>query len=233
MTIGREKYWKNVRKEKQTDNSFCIYLDEICLKSDKGNNIKLSAQLADEVVREWNAEGKIDSIKNSFHTKLCFSVADMTKKERENVLGRLVEYGNCDPICYIADQPTKLHLKQKDLYSPLIDWAENFFSIKLNNGSGLLFIEQPALNSGKIKTYLDGLDNFHLAAINEITKCLGSLFTCLALYKNVVSQEFAWEVANVEDNFRIELWGEVEEETLIKSVNFDHFNNLVKILKMI
>ena len=233
MIISKKKYWKTVKKEKQTDNLFQIYLDEICLKSDHGNNIKLSALLADEVVREWKADGKVDAIKNSFYTKLCFSVADMTKKERENVLGRLVEYGNCDPICYIADQPTKLHLKQKRLYSPLIDWAEKFLSIKLNKGSGLLFIEQPSSNSGKIKKYLDELDNFHLAAINEITKSLGSLYTCLALYKNVVNQEFAWEVANVEDNFRIEVWGKVEEETLIKSVNFDHFNNLVKILKMI
>ena len=233
MILGREKYWKNVKKEKHADNLFRVYLDEICLKSDKGNNIKLSAQLADEVVREWNADGKIDAIKNSFYTKLCFSVADMTKKERENVLNRLVEYGNCDPICYIADQPTKLHLKQRNLYSPLIDWAEKYFSIKLNKGSGLLFIEQPAPNSERIETYLNGLDNFHLVAINEITKSLGSLFTCVALYKNAISRELAWEVANVEDNFRIEAWGEVEEETLIKNVNFDHFNNLVKILKMI
>ena len=233
MIISKEKYWKNVKKEKQADDLFLIYLDDICLKSDNGNNIKLSAPLADEVVREWKADGKVDAIKNSFYTKLCFSVADMTKKERENVLGRLVEYGNCDPICYLADQPTKLHLKQKSLYTPLIDWAEKFLSIKLNKGSRLLFIEQPPLNSGKIKSYLDELDNFHLAAINEITKSLGSLFTCLALYKNAVNQEFAWEVANVEDNFRIEVWGEVEEETLIKKVNFDHFNSLVNILKMI
>ncbi|MFL2800676.1 MAG: ATP12 family protein [Paracoccaceae bacterium] len=233
MIIGREKYWKKVKKEKQTDNLFLIYLDKICLKSDQGNNIKLSTQLADEVVREWNTDGKIDAIKNSFYTKLCFSVADMTKKERKNVLGRLVEYGNCDPICYIADQPIKLHLTQKNLYSPLIDWAEKFLSIKLNKGAGLRFIEQPPLNSGKIKKYLDGLDNFHLATINEITKSLGSLFTCLALYNNALSKELAWKVANVEDNFRIEVWGEVEEETLIKRVNYDHFNNLVKILKMI
>ena len=123
--------------------------------------------------------------------------------------------------------------KQKSLYSPLIDWAEKFFSIKLNRGPGLIFIEQPSLNSCKIKEYLDRLDNFHLVAINEITKSLGSLFTCVALYKNAISRELAWEVANVEDNFRIEAWGEVEEETLIKNVNFDHFNNLVKILKMI
>ena len=233
MIISKEKYWKNVKKEEQTDNFFLIYLDEIPLKSDQGNNIKLSAKLADEVVREWKADGKVDAIKNSFYTKLCFSVADMTKSERENVLSHLVEYGNCDPICYIADQPRKLHLKQKSLYSPLINWAEKFLSIKLNKGSRLLFIDQPSLNSAKIKNYLDELDNFHLAAINEITKSLGSLFTCLALYKNAVSHELAWEVANVEDNFRIEVWGEVEEETLIKNINFDHFNNLVKILKMI
>ena len=157
----------------------------------------------------------------------------MTQKERENVLSRLVAYGNCDPICYIADEPKKLHIKQKKLYDPLIDWAQKFLSIKLNKGPGILFIEQPSLNSGNIKKSLEELDNFHLTTIHELTKSLGSLFTSLALYKNIVSPELAWEVANIEDNFRIDVWGEVEEETLIKNVNFDHFNKLVKILKMI
>ena len=85
----------------------------------------------------------------------------MTQKERENVVGRLVAYGNCDPICYIADEPKKLHIKQKKLYDPLIDWAQKFLSIKLNKGPDLLFIEQPSLNSGKIKQSLEELDDFH------------------------------------------------------------------------
>ena len=233
MIIGREKYWKSVRKKKQSNNLFLIYLDDTCLKSDQGNNIKLTAQLAEEVIREWNADGKIDTIKNSFYTKFCFSVTDMTMRERENVSGRLVEYGNCDPICYIADEPTKLHVKQKNLYNPLVDWAEKFFTIKLNKGSGLLFIDQPSANSDKIKKFLEGLNNFQLTAVHELTKSMGSLFTCLALYKNVISPELSWEVANVEDNFRIEVWGEVEEEMQIRNIKFDHFNNLVKILHMI
>ena len=103
----------------------------------------------------------------------------------------------------------------------------------MNRGTGLLFIEQPPLNSCIIKKYLEEFDNFHLTAIHELTKRLGSLFTCLALYKNVVSPEIAWEVANVEDNFRIEVWGEVEEEKQKKIVDFDHFKDLTKILQMI
>ena len=96
-----------------------------------------------------------------------------------------------------------------------------------------MFIEQPPLNSSNIRKSLEELDDFHLTIIHELTKSLGSLFTSLALYNNIITPEFAWEVANVEDNFRIELWGEVEEETLMKNANFDHFNKLVKILKMI
>ncbi len=233
MIISKDKYWKSVRKEEQSKNLFLIYLDEVCLKSDKGHKLKLSEQLANEVVREWSADGKLSAIKNSFFTKFCFSAMDITKKEREAVFGRLVEYGNCDPICYIASEPTKLHLKQENLYSPLIEWAEKFFSIKLNKVTGLLFIEQPLLNANIIKKYLEELDNFHLTAIHELTKSLGSFFTCLALYKNVVSPELAWEVANVEDNFRIEVWGEVEEEKQKKNVDFDHFKDLTKILQMI
>ena len=115
----------------------------------------------------------------------------------------------------------------------MIDWAEKFFSIKLNIGTGLLFIEQAPLNANIIKKFLEELDNFHLTAIHELTKSLGSFFTCLALYKNVVSPEHAWEVANVEDNFRIEVWGEVEEEKQKKNVDFDHFKELTNILRMI
>ncbi len=233
MIISKDKYWKTVRKKEQGKNLFFIYLDEVCLKSDKGHKLVLSEQLANEVVREWSADGKLSAIKNSFFTKFCFSATDITKKERETIFGNLVEYANCDPICYIACEPTKLHLKQKNFYSPLIHWAENFFSIKLNIGTGLLYIEQPPLNANIIKKYLEELDNFHLTAIHELTKSLGSLFTSLALYENAVSSELAWEVANVEDNFRIEVWGEVEEEKQKKNIDFDHFKDLTKILQMI
>ena len=115
MIIGKKRFWKNVRKEEQYNNLFKIYLDESCLQSDQENNILLPARLADEVVKEWNADGKIDTIKNSFYTKFCFSVIDMGQNERENVLTSMVAYGNCDPICYIADEPKKLHIKQKKL----------------------------------------------------------------------------------------------------------------------
>ena len=233
MIISKEKYWKEVRKEEFKDNLFRIYLDENCLQSNQGNDIMVSERLADEIVREWSKDGKIDSIKNSFFTKFCFSATDFTEEERLTVLDRLVEYGNCDPICYIASEPAKLHLKQKTLYKPLIEWAEKLLSIKLKTGSSLLFIEQPVLNSSKIKDYLEELDNFHLTVVHELTKSLGSLFTSLALYRKFVSPERAWEVANAEDNFRIEVWGEVEEETLIKNANLEMFNSLVKILNMI
>ncbi len=233
MIVSKDKYWRRVRKEEQSKNFFLIYLDEVCLKSDKGHTLRLSEQLANEVVREWSADGKISAIKNRLYTKFCFSATDITKKEREAVFRRLVEYCSCDPICYIASEPTKLHLKQKNLYSPLIEWAEKFFSIKLNIGTGLLFIKQPPINANIIKKYLEELDDFHLTAIHELTKSLGSLFISLALYKNVVTPELAWEVANVEDNFRIEVWGEVEEEKQKKNVDFDHFKDLAKILQMI
>ena len=233
MIISRDRYWKRVRKEEQDNNLFLIYLDDVCLKSNQGNNIKLSEKLADEIVREWSVDGKIDVIKNSFFTRFSFSVTDITEKEKETVLARLVNYSECDPVCYIAGEPKKLLLKQKKLYCPIIDWVEEFLSINLNKASGLLHVEQPRLNSGKIRKYLEEFDNFHLMAIHELTKSLGSLFTCLALYKNIVSPEVAWEIANVEDNFRIDVWGKVEEETLIKSLNHDHFKKLVKILQLI
>ena len=139
-----------------------------------------------------------------------------------------LEYG-----LYLENNWYKLNLKQEKLYNPLIEWAEKCLSIKLNKAPGLLFVEQPILNSIKIKNYVEDLDNFQLTALHELTKCLGSLFTALALYNKFVSPDQAWEIANVEDNFRIEIWGEVEEEMVIKNINLEFFNNIGKILNMI
>ena len=66
MIISKDKYWKSVRKEELSKKLFLIYLDEVCLKSDKGHKLKLSEQLANEVVREWRADGKLSAIKSSF-----------------------------------------------------------------------------------------------------------------------------------------------------------------------
>ena len=123
MIISKEKYWKEVRKEEFKDNLFRIYLDETRLQSNQGNDIMISERLADEIVREWSVDGKIDSIKNSFFTKFCFSATDCTEEERAAVLDRLVEYGNCDPICYIASEPAKLNLKQEKLYNQMKQMA--------------------------------------------------------------------------------------------------------------
>ena len=64
MIISKDKYWKRVRKKEQSKNLFLIYLDEVCLKSDKGHKLKLSELLANEVVREWSADGKLSAIKD-------------------------------------------------------------------------------------------------------------------------------------------------------------------------
>ena len=233
MIIDRKKNWKNVKKVKHSSNLYEIYLDDVRLKSDKGNDLKLPEYLADEIVLEWSDDKSVNAIKKSFFTKFSFSVADFNENEHKSVIEGLLEYGNCDPICYIADKPRKLHVKQKKLYKPTIKWIEKFLSVKLNIGEGLLFVEQPLLNSHKIKKYLTDLNNFQLVAIHELTKSIGSLFITLAIYEKSITPKMAWEVANVEDNHRIEVWGEVEEETHIKNVNLEHFNRLVGILKMI
>ena len=59
MIISKDKYWKTVRKEEHSKNLYLIYLDEVCLKSDKGHKLQLSEHLANEVVREWSVDGKL------------------------------------------------------------------------------------------------------------------------------------------------------------------------------
>ena len=58
----------------------------------------------------------------------------------------------------------------------------------------------------------------------------GSFFIATAVFIGVVKAKDAWNTSVIEDTYRIELWGEVEEETVVSKNKKEYFFSFVKLM---
>ena len=230
MVIKRVKNWKAVTISKTRVSTYNVLLDNDHLLSELGNIIELPKKLAASVAKEWRRNEDIEEIKKKFYTKFCFGVFDHTTPLRLKVFQTILEYADCDLVCYLAENPVDLVERQKKLFATYIDWADEFLGIKLITGIGIKHVKQNSQNEAKIKRYLDKLNDFELTIVYELTKLTGSFFIATAVYFGVVRAKDAWSASVIEDTYRIELWGEVPEETAVSKNKKEYFFSFVKLM---
>ncbi len=230
MIIKKVKSWKTVTISKTKGTAYNVLLDRDQLLSELGNIIELPKKLAVSVANEWRNNQDIEEIRKKFHTKFCFSVFDHTAPLRLKVLQNILEYADCDLVCYLAENPSELVERQKKLFARYIDWADKFLGIKLRIGNGIKYVKQNSKNEAKIKGYLENLDDFELTILYELTNLTGSFFIAATVFSGVVKAQVAWDASVIEDTYRIELWGEVEEEIAVSKNKKEYFFSFVKLM---
>ena len=230
MIIKKVNNWKTVAISKTPGSAYNVLLDNDYLISELGNIIELPKKLAFSVAKEWRSNQDVEKIKKEFHTKFCLSVFDHTVPLRLKVLQTILEYADCDLVCYLAENPIKLVERQKKLFARYIDWADEFLEIKLRIGTGIKHVKQNSKNEAKIKRYLEKLNNFELTIVYELTNLTGSFFIATAVFIGVVKAKDAWNASVIEDTFRIEMWGEIEEEIAVSKNKKEYFFSFVKLI---
>jgi chaperone required for assembly of F1-ATPase len=229
MILQKKKSWKSVRISRVVNSTYEILLDKVRLKTEREVSIQVPKKLALSVSREWRAHEDITQIKKKFHTSFCFSVFDNTLIHKKKMLQTMLEYADCDLICYLADKPSALVNKQTKNFLPFIKLAESFFSINLNLGKGVLHIKQNSKNQRKIMAYLEKLSVFEITLLYELTNLTGSFFISTALVRGICRPTDAWRASNIEDSYRIKIWGSVEEESQLIEARRKLFYSLVKL----
>ncbi len=230
MIIKKVNNWKTVTVSKTKGSAYNVLLDNKYLLSELGNIIELPKRLAVSVAKEWRRNQDVEKIKKEFYTKFCLSVFDHTSPSRLKVLQTILEYADCDLVCYLAENPIELVERQKKLFARYIDWADEFLEIKLRIGTGIKHVKQNRRNEAKIKRYLEKLNNFELTIVYELTSLTGSFFIAAAFFIGVVKAKDAWNASVIEDTYRIELWGEVEEEITVSKNKQEYFFSFIKLM---
>ncbi len=172
------------------------------------------AALAEAMAAEWEAQK--DTIKPDAMplTRLANSAIDGVSERRLEVVADLTGYAETDLICYWAEHPRELAARQAHGWRPLLDWAASRFGANLQTFGGVMPQPQPADAVAALGQAVAAFDPFHLAALHLMTTAMGSLVLALAVAERRLDAEAAFDLAEIDERYQREQWGEDQEAAL-------------------
>ena len=123
-----KRFWTETRAD-ACDGGYPVYLDPRTVRTPaKAAFVVPSRALAEAIAVEWDAQAdKIDPSTMPM-TRTANSAIDKVTAQREEVAEMLAAYGDSDLLCYRADHPLELQLRQAASWDPLLGWVRSVHS---------------------------------------------------------------------------------------------------------
>lgn len=207
------RFWREASVAEQ-DGRFVLMLDGRSARTPGRRPLSARTRaLGAAMTQEWNAQGTfLDPISMPV-TRLLNAAIDGVADQREAVRDEIVRYAGTDMLCYRADEPASLVVRQAAAWDPLIAWAAEALGAELLVTTGIMHRAQSTKALAAIQAAVAIDDPARLAALSTITTLTGSAILALAVAKGRLEAEAAWSAAHVDEDFQIERWGADEEAT--------------------
>jgi len=165
--------------------------------------------LADAIAQEWSAVPEKAEINAALLplTRLAATGIDRVPGQRKRVIDDTAKFGGTDLLCYRAPAPESLVLRQRTLWQPLLDWADERHGARLVVVEGASFVAQPAGALAALRAAVAGHGDLGLSALFNLTHLAGSLVIALAVAERHLTAAQAFEAAQLDELFQIERWG--------------------------
>lgn len=167
-----------------------------------------SPALAEAVADEWRQVGETIDPRAMPLTGLSNAAIDRIAPDPAAFAAGLAKYGESDLLCYRADHPLKLQLRQQAAWDPLLDWARTRYGIDPVTTTGVMHRAQSPETVTKLADAVAALSPFQLAALSPLVTVTGSLISALALVEGAATPEDIWAAANLDEDWQAEHWGE-------------------------
>lgn len=191
---------------------FTVLLDGKPVKTPGKRPLEVESRpLAEAVAAEWNAQGEeIDPQAMPLMALAC-SAIDLIPGRREQEIEELAAYGDTELLCYRVERPADLAERQAAGWQPLLDWAARHLDAPLEPVVSISYQPQPEISLAALRRAIESHDDLQLAALSLAVRSSGSLVIGLALSHGAITPGEAFEAAELEASYQIELWGEDAE----------------------
>lgn len=203
-------------------SGYRVRLDGRPIRTPGGRPLILPTQaMAEAIAEEWQRQGdRIDVAAMGF-TRLAATAVDRVAEGRLAVIEMLLSYAGADALCYRAEEPIDLVLRQQQRWQPLLDWAAESLGARLVVTLGILPVAQPEPALAALRRVLDAMDSWELTALAVIAQACGSLVLAIALARGRIDAEEAFALSQLDESYQIERWGEDGEATRRRTVLHD------------
>ncbi|WP_174800853.1 ATP12 family chaperone protein [Martelella limonii] len=202
---------------------FAIKLDGRGVKTPGRKPLVLPTATAAEMVRaEWHAQEKVIDPAKMPVTRLANTVIDGVAENADAVFSEIVAYAGNDMLFYRAEAPEELVARQAERWDPVLAWTQQVLGAQFMLIQGVMFSEQPTESIEAFQVELARhRDPFALGSLHVMTTLTGSALVTLALARRRLTLDEAWALANLEEDWTIEHWGEDAEAAKRRAKRFE------------
>lgn len=209
--------WQGKRFFKHADVSveeggYAVRLDNRPIRTPAGAPLFVASRaLAHAIAAEWQAQEDTIRPPSMPMMALATTAIDQVRGNRDTVVATVVAYGGTDLLCYRADHPADLAVRQQTRWQPLLDRAEAVWGARLLHTRGVIPTRQPAETLAALQAAVEQFNDLELTALASAVHAAGSLIVGLALASGWIDADEAFEIAELDETYQIERWGEDPE----------------------
>ena len=230
----KKRFWRVVSiKLDDKLHGYKITLDEKILNTPCKRPIVMpTKKMADLVVSEWVSIKREINPEEMPYTRFVNSSIDKIEPQLNDIRKLLLEYGDCDLVCYRAESPQVLIDRQELAWGGIIEWAKKELNVHLKVFNGVIHSSQPIKSILELEKHIFELSVFQLCALHELVTISGSLILSLAVTKGFLSENTAWEASQVDEQWQTDQWGiDIDAQTVCeeKRASFFHAAQFFKV----
>lgn len=171
-----------------------------------------TARLAELLRDEWANQVEVIDPRTMPVTRLINTAIDGVAVEAQAVFEDILRFSSSDMLCYRAESPENLVLRQQQQWDPVLDWAANQHGARFELIEGVMPKDQPRDATAAFSTVLRKYDTpIELAVLHTVTTLTGSAILALAFAEGHLAAEDVWKLAHLEEDWTAEHWGEDAE----------------------
>jgi chaperone required for assembly of F1-ATPase len=189
-----------------------------------------SAELAEAVAAEWNAQTNLIAPVRMPLTRLANAIIDGVADRPGPVVAEVAKYLASDLLFYRASGPTELVARQARHWDPVLAWAREILQVDFRTVEGVVHVAQPDAALGAARKAIPS-DPWRLGAVHAATTLTGSALLALALLRGRLSVDETWRAAHVDEDWNVDQWGRDELESERVAFRFAEFQAAGTVLR--
>lgn len=203
-----KRFWQDVTVAAEGDG-YVISLDGRAIRTPGRLPLVVpSLALAETIAEEWRAvAGEIAPAAMRL-TGLANAAVERIAPDPAPHIAGIAAYGESDLLCYRADGPEPLVVREAAAWDPLLAWATARYDVHFEVTQGVIHRPQPPATVARLTEAVMARDAFALAALSPIVSITGTLVGGLALDEGAIDAAALWEAATVDETWQAEIWGE-------------------------
>lgn len=203
----RKRFYERVGV-KPEQHGFAVTLDDRPVKTPGRTTLVLTTKpLAEAVAAEWDAQGEKINPHSMPLTQIACTTTDHITKGRAEIEEQLARFAEADLLCYRAENPQDLAVRQHKSWQPMLDWLKENHGIHLPVTTAVIAEPQDPETLGKVRTLIATFDDHELASLAVMTQAMGSLTLGFAVAHGHIDWESAAQASQLDETFQSEQWG--------------------------